>query len=155
MWNKSIYSSSSIFNNKEWMSRITEVSQAFYLRDDTLCNLIINYREYSHSNYMQACEICGLSSFLDLNSNSIVNMSELSGGQRQRLAIARGIYKNADVILLDEATSAIDHKTSHEIIQNLAKYGKNKIIVMSTHDRSLLNYANKIYNVQNQTLNQL
>ncbi len=61
--------------------------------------------------------------------------ANLSGGQKQRIAIARALLKDADVILLDEITSALDEATSAEIIRTVAKLQKNHTIMLITHKK--------------------
>ncbi|MEO0640674.1 MAG: ATP-binding cassette domain-containing protein, partial [Bacteroidota bacterium] len=71
--------------------------------------------------------------------------SKLSGGQRQRLAIARALYKDAEVIIFDEATSALDPKTEQIIIQavdQLSKLGKTVILI--AHRFSTLRSCHRI-----------
>ena len=57
----------------------------------------------------------------------------LSGGEKQRIAIARSVYKNPEILFLDEFTSALDEKTENKIIKNLKEYFKGKSIMIITH----------------------
>ena len=68
----------------------------------------------------------------------------LSGGQRQRIVISRSIYNNKDILVLDEVTSALDSQTTESIIKLLKKIKKNKTIIISTHNKNILNYCDKI-----------
>ena len=68
----------------------------------------------------------------------------LSGGQRQRIVLARSIYHNKDILVLDEVTSALDSQTTESIIKLLKKIKKNKTIIISTHNKNILNYCDKI-----------
>ncbi len=68
--------------------------------------------------------------------------SELSGGEQQRVAIARAIISETDLILADEPTGNLDHKTSQEIFKIFLKLKKmNKAIIFATHNRELANMA--------------
>ena len=60
--------------------------------------------------------------------------SKISGGQKQRIGIARAIYKNTNLVVLDECTSALDEKTEEKIILNLEKIKNNKTFVIVSHD---------------------
>ncbi len=69
----------------------------------------------------------------------------LSGGERQRLGIARAIYKNASIIILDEATSSLDSETENKIMEKLLKeYGKDKTFLIIAHRLGTLKYTDNI-----------
>lgn len=69
----------------------------------------------------------------------------LSGGERQRLGIARAIYKNAPIILLDEATSSLDSETEGKIMEKLlGEYGKDKTFLIIAHRLGTLKYTDNI-----------
>ena len=57
----------------------------------------------------------------------------LSGGQRQRIGIARALYKQADFIIFDEATNALDNKTEQTVIQAIEGLGDNLTILIIAH----------------------
>jgi ABC-type bacteriocin/lantibiotic exporter with double-glycine peptidase domain len=59
--------------------------------------------------------------------------SLFSGGQRQRIAIARALYKDSDILILDESTNALDLRTEARIIKNLHSIKLNKIIIIISH----------------------
>ncbi len=77
--------------------------------------------------------------------------SQLSGGEQQRVAIARAIAKNADILLCDEPTGALDSKTGKTIIKllldNCKKYGTTTIMI--THNSALANIADRIIKIKN------
>ena len=69
----------------------------------------------------------------------------LSGGERQRLGIARAIYKNAPIIILDEATSSLDSETEGRIMEKLlGDYGRDKTFLIIAHRLGTLKYTDKI-----------
>jgi ABC-type multidrug transport system fused ATPase/permease subunit len=69
----------------------------------------------------------------------------LSGGERQRLGIARAIYKNAPIIIMDEATSSLDSETEGKIMaQLLGEYGKDKTFLIIAHRLGTLKYTDNI-----------
>ena len=69
----------------------------------------------------------------------------LSGGERQRLGIARAVYKNAPITLLDEATSSLDSETEGKIMDKLlGEYGRNKTFLIIAHRLGTLRYTDKI-----------
>ena len=65
-------------------------------------------------------------------------VSKLSGGQKQRVAIARALGKETPIIVCDEPTANLDSKSSKEIIKILKEISKNKLVIMVTHDNSLV-----------------
>ncbi|NMA65964.1 MAG: ABC transporter ATP-binding protein [Clostridiaceae bacterium] len=73
----------------------------------------------------------------------------LSGGQRQRVAIARAVINDADIILADEPTGALDSATAEEIINIFKELnGKGKTIIMVTHDKDIADNCNRIINIK-------
>ncbi|PAT02694.1 hypothetical protein CI105_01670 [Candidatus Izimaplasma bacterium ZiA1] len=65
--------------------------------------------------------------------------SQLSGGQRQRVAIARALVKDPAIILADEPTGALDHKTSENVIDLIKGLSKERLVLVVTHDRGIAN----------------
>lgn len=63
---------------------------------------------------------------------------QLSGGQRQRVAIARALMNEPDVVFADEPTASLDHKTAVEVLKILKSYKKDSMLIMATHDTSIL-----------------
>ena len=81
---------------------------------------------------------------------------KLSGGQRQRIAIARALYVDADVLLLDEITNQLDSQTEKEIVKTLEKVAQQKkTIVMITHHVDLLKHFDQVFKIENGILSEL
>jgi ABC-type multidrug transport system fused ATPase/permease subunit len=78
--------------------------------------------------------------------------SIFSGGQLQRLGIARSLYSNPDLLILDESTNALDKDTQRKIINNLFLNYKNKTIIIISHDHDILSECNKIYKIENKKI---
>ena len=75
----------------------------------------------------------------------------LSGGQRQRIGIARALYKRADILLFDEATSSLDSATEQSInnsIEHLSTANKDLTIVVVAHRESSLAYCDRIITIE-------
>ena len=70
--------------------------------------------------------------------------SRLSGGQRQRLALARALYRDPWILILDEPTSELDSESQARIIQTLIRLKSNYAILMSSHRAETLSIADKI-----------
>ena len=76
---------------------------------------------------------------------------KLSGGEQQRVAIARAISYNPEVVLADEPTGNLDHKTEKQIIDvllNLA-HQKNKCVIVVTHSKDVAENADIVYDLEN------
>jgi ABC-type multidrug transport system fused ATPase/permease subunit len=135
-------------NLKEWKNNISYVQQSIYLIDSSIkANIVLGLKEGSINlkKIDDILNIVCLKDFVDNLPNKInTNVGELgnnlSGGQRQRIGIARALYFDRDVLILDEATNSLDHLTEEKIIQNICKL-KNKTIIFVTHKKSLLKYC--------------
>lgn len=101
------------------------------------------------------CSLLGMESFMDGLPNGLFtklgeNGTNLSGGQRQRLAIARALYRNPPVLILDEATSSLDSATEYQIQRALKRLRKSgKTIVQIAHRLGTVVYADKIVVLRN------
>lgn len=72
----------------------------------------------------------------------------LSGGQKQRIAIARALLLDAEILILDDALSAVDGRTEHRILRNLKQWGGQRTLIISAHRLSALTEADEILVLQ-------
>ena len=97
-----------------------------------------------------AARLAGLSNMVNetiegLNSNLGNEGAKISGGQKQRIAIARALLKDSDIIVLDESTSAMDSECEKEILENIFRLFKDKIIILISHRLSAISYVDEIF----------
>lgn len=82
---------------------------------------------------------------LKISELAYQKVGKLSGGQKQRVAIARELIKNPQVIIADEPTSALDEKSTKITMDILRDIAKSRIVIVVTHDRSLIDVKAKVY----------
>lgn len=140
---------------RKWQNSIGYVSQSTFLADSTiLANIALGHDEENvdMERIERVVEAASLSEFVASLPNGIhTRIGEcgtlLSGGQRQRIGIARALYKQADILFFDEATSSLDSTTEQSInraIEHLSTSNKELTIVVVAHRESSLNYCNRI-----------
>lgn len=84
-----------------------------------------------------------------LNHSLTTGGGNLSGGEKQRIALARALYTDADILILDEFTSALDNETEEKIVKNIEKLrDEGKIVIIITHRKSPLSITNKIIDLE-------
>ena len=129
---------------------ISEVFQEVYLFDDTIYNNIkIGKPDATKEEIMEVAEKAQVTEFLDMLSDGINTKvgeagSHLSGGQKQRVSIARAMLKNAPIVLLDEATAALDPENEIYIQQAIQELVKEKTVVVIAHKLQTIRNADKI-----------
>ena len=142
-------------NSRSWQNRIGYVSQSTFLADSTILeNIAFGYDEcdIDMARIEAVIEAASLSEFVaSLPKGINTRIGEcgalLSGGQRQRIGIARALYKQADILFFDEATSSLDNATEQSInraIEHLSASNKDLTIVVVAHRESSLDYCDRI-----------
>lgn len=139
---------------KQYWPSVTYVRQQNFLIHDTLLKNIILEEELANPEQLQvALNVSGLAEMIEAYSEGIEkvvteNGKNISGGQQQRISIARALYKNADLILLDEPFNELDAATAQSLLQHFNKLAAaGKAVMMITHNKESLKYCNKIVSV--------
>lgn len=83
------------------------------------------------------------------------NGTAISGGQRQRIALARALYKDFELLVMDEATAALDMETEMAVIDSIRQIKENKTLLMVTHHMSLANECDVVYRIENRKIVQV
>jgi ABC-type multidrug transport system fused ATPase/permease subunit len=141
-------------------NQIAYVPQSPAILEETiLFNITLkNFKsDFILKNVIESLKIVQLYDFINNLENGIdtllgENGANLSGGQCQRLAIARAIYRNPSLLILDESTNAIDDNTENLILDNINKKFYNKIVINVSHKKNILNFCNKIYKIENKKI---
>lgn len=144
---------------RKWQNSIGYVSQNTFLTDSTiLANIALGCeeQEVDMEQIGKCIEAASLSEFIASLPNGInTRIGEcgalLSGGQRQRIGIARALYKNANILFFDEATSSLDNATEQSInraIENLSSSNEDLTIVVVAHRDSSLDYCDRIITLE-------
>ncbi|MFS2222470.1 SmdA family multidrug ABC transporter permease/ATP-binding protein [Pantoea sp. B65] len=137
-----------------WRSRLAVVNQTPFLFSDTVANNIALGRpNASQSDIEQVARLASVhEDILRLPQGYDTEVGErgvmLSGGQKQRISIARALLLNAEILLLDDALSAVDGRTEHQILHNLRSWGEGRTVIISAHRLSALTEANEILVMQ-------
>ena len=152
-----------IFNNTQYKKIFAYVPQDCFLLNDTIkknITLLSDDINISDHNYKinekifnEVISLCQLRSVIDENKNKenmIIgdNGKLLSGGERQRVGIARSLYMQPQILILDESTSAIDKENEKKILDNLTSRTELTKIIIS-HDNEVLEKCNELYEVKN------
>lgn len=80
------------------------------------------------------------------------NGTAISGGQRQRIALARALYKDFELLVMDEATAALDMETEMAVIDSIRQIKENKTLIMVTHHMSLANECDVVYRIEDRKI---
>lgn len=92
---------------------------------------------------------------LSMEKLAKINVSKLSGGQKQRVAIARALVKDPEIIIADEPTGALDKKSSSLIINILKKVAKERIVIVVTHDKTLIDEESNAFLLKDGIISQI
>ena len=135
----------------DYNRRIAYVSQDNYLFDLSVReNIRLGNQNASDSDVEEAARKCGCHDFimgLENGYDTVAGTSggHLSGGERQRISIARAMLKNADIIILDEATAYTDPENEAVIQRSVAKLVEGKTLIVIAHRLSTVKNADRLY----------
>jgi ABC-type bacteriocin/lantibiotic exporter with double-glycine peptidase domain len=135
------------------------VQQNIYLTNSSIKNNIafgIPESEINDNAVQRAIKIAQLSDLIDtlpLKENALIGEGgiKLSGGQRQRISIARSLYSDPEIFILDEATHALNEEIEKLILEEFSKF-KNKTIIIISHNKESLTKCNRIFEIKGKIL---
>lgn len=144
----------------QWNRIIGYVPQATFIIDDTVRHNIafgVKKTDIDDEKVWQALKIAQLDEFIKNLPNGLdTKVGErgvrFSGGQRQRLAIARALYRNPDVLVLDEATAALDNETESEVMKAIEALQGYKTLILVAHRLTTVRKCDVIYEVKDKQI---
>jgi ATP-binding cassette subfamily B multidrug efflux pump len=133
--------------------RIMYVGQESLIFNKTIRENIELDDEFNNDELMNALKLVKLDRMVEQLDDGIDQIlfykgTNISGGQRQRINLARALIRKPDVLILDEATSALDQRTKDFILDNILKAYKSKILIIVTHDPSVLPLVTDVVDLQ-------
>ncbi len=135
---------------KFWKNIAYVKQQPFFIHDSILKNITLAENHVDKNKLQQVIEETGLTELLNKYPEGIEkliteNGKNISGGQRQRVSIARALYKDADLIVLDEPFSELDRKSENCLLNHFSQMAKSgKMVLLITHNKESLSFCDKI-----------
>jgi len=124
--------------------------QSFFINDSILKNITLSEGEYDAARLQNVLSFCGIDHILTQYPEGIdklitENGKNISGGQKQRLMLARALYHDFDLLLLDEPFSELDEISENSLLVKLKLLAQaGKMIIMITHNKASLSFCNKL-----------
>jgi subfamily B ATP-binding cassette protein MsbA len=137
-----------------WRDRLSMVRQDPFIFNDTLrYNLTLGNRDVSEQELNRVCTIVKVDEFIDELPDGYDSLLgddgvRLSGGQKQRVALGRALLEDADVLILDEATSDLDSNLEKQVQQAIEDMDRDYAIVTIAHRLSTVKNADRIYTIK-------
>jgi ATP-binding cassette, subfamily B, bacterial PglK len=148
----------SIFENLEsWQRKIGYVPQSIYLTDDSIKRNVafgLPDNQIDDNRVWECLNAAQLSRLVKMQPEGLETKVgergvKLSGGQRQRIGIARALYGDPDLLVLDESTSSLDSLTAQEVMGAINKLHGKKTILMISHQIELMDNCDVVYKIAN------
>lgn len=123
--------------------------QSFFIHDTVLRNITLEEENHNKENLSFALEVSGINKWIETSPDGLSKMitengKNISGGQRQRIAIARALYRNADLFILDEPFSELDEESELALLQSFRKLSQSgKMVILITHNKKSLSFCNQ------------
>ena len=141
----------SIVERAQYRKKISYVKQdSFLIHHSILKNITLDEHPADVTRLRNAVEATGLDALIaaypeGMDKIIAENGRNISGGQKQRIAIARALYKDADLIILDEPFSELDRPSENKLLEHCRSLAANgKMIILITHNKESLSYCSKI-----------
>ena len=140
-------------NLRNWQNQIGYVPQDIYLLDDTIKKNIafgIPEKNIDNKKLLKSIEMSQLKEFINSlpdGEHTIVGNRgiRLSGGQKQRIGIARALYNNPKILILDEATSSLDINNEKKVMEEIFSLGGSRTLIIVTHRHQTVQNCDNVF----------
>jgi ATP-binding cassette subfamily B protein/ATP-binding cassette subfamily C protein len=134
-------------NIRSWRGKIGYIPKSIYLFDGTVAENVTFGSDYDEKKIVQVLKKAKIWDFLAAKEgiNTLVGEGgiQLSGGQKQRIGIARALYNDPEVLVLDEATSSLDDETEAQIMDEIYDVSGSKTLIIIAHRLSTVERCNR------------
>ena len=146
-------------NLESWIKKIGFIQQKVFIFNSSLrqnITLVNDNEVIDIKKFDKVLELCDLKNFINTKKTSeLFKVGEfgknLSGGQKQKVGLARALYQDTEILILDESTNAIDEKSEKKIIDNILSLNTKTIILITHKIKNLVNF-DEIYKIEKKSL---
>jgi len=142
-------------NRNKWQKNIAIVPQSVFLNNSSILENIAlgeNLNEINFEKVENSVRAACIQDFIESLPNKYYEKVgekgvRISGGQKQRIGIARALYRNANVLILDEPSNALDSITESQVVQTLTNLSSKITVIMISHSDNTSKFFDRIYNL--------
>lgn len=156
-----------ICDNKEFNQKKNKLKSSYVTQDTRVLNtslkknITLNLKKiddnFDEEKYYRSIKKSNLLNFVNQLKDKDETIlgefgSTISGGQKQRIGIARALYHDSSILILDEFTSSLDVKTEKSVLEDIKSLKNTKTIILSTHKKDILNICDQVYRIDQNKL---
>lgn len=147
-------------NYRKWLKNVGYIPQSIFMLDDTIRNNVafgIPKEEVDEQRIWEVLKEAQLDEFVKalpdgLDTGIGERGVQISGGQRQRIGIARALYEDPEVLVMDEATAALDNETEKAIVDSINHLHGAKTLIIIAHRLQTIEKCDAVYRVENKKI---
>jgi len=143
---------------KTFNDKVSFVYQDVFLFEDSIRNNISLFKDFNIERIHEAIDKSGLNDFIKNKENGIEDLisengKNLSGGERQRISIARAIAKNAEILFVDEGTSALNEDLGRAIEDTFLSLNSTVLSISHRYYKDVTDKYDYVLEIKNQKIN--